>query len=145
MIRVKQVVCTIVMQSLVAAMYHAYVYAFCFNTQHHYRRDERCVMYVAMTAVTLDGGNIFSPLLPSRPSLYELVIYYIVIMRHMTYWDRQAKSNEQTAYFSDFMPKTIFSCCAGLSITTILSLDSTDSFFFFFNDTESCKVTKTGL
>lgn len=57
-----------------------------------------------MTAVTLDGGNVFSPLLPLRPSLYELVIDYIVIMGHVTYWDRQANSNEKTAYVSDFMP-----------------------------------------
>lgn len=60
--------------------------------------------------VILEGGNIFSPLLPSRPALYVLVIDYIAIMGHVTYWDKQAKSNEQTAYFSDFMPQTIFSC-----------------------------------
>lgn len=93
-----------------------------------------------MNAVaTLDGGNIFSPLLLSRPALYELVIDYIALMGHATYWDRQAKSNEQTAYFSDFMPQ-FFSCCAGLSVTTVLSLDSTDSFFFFMTQSLARKL-----
>lgn len=82
----------------------------CFAVTHSITSDETNAVLCSSDCGDSRRGNIFSPLLPSRPALYERVIDYIAIMGHVTYWDRQAKSNEQTAYFSDFMPQTIFSC-----------------------------------